>query len=113
MTAANVIDRVRANIKDNYVGYYRWSDEFMFDSIDEAQRRLAEERPASLFTTAVPTTGIITEVTATSDVLQVNNSYKQAMVNYVCYRCLNIDSEDGANIARAEAYLSQYKESIA
>jgi hypothetical protein len=112
MTAGNVIDRVRALLKDDYNGYYRWSDDYMFDCIDEGQRRLSEKRPASLFTSTAPTTLDITEITATGDTLQVDDMYKQAMVNYVCYRCLSIDSEDSASMELAGQYLGAFEEAI-
>lgn len=111
MTAANIIDRVRDILIDDNDGYERWDDNFMFKSIDEAQIRLSEEKPASLFTTTVPTTNIITLITATGDTLQINDLYKQALVNYVCYRCLFVDREEGES-NRAGEFLAQYKESI-
>lgn len=109
MTAQEVINRVRVILTDDYIGAYRWSDQFMFDSITEASRKIAEKRPDSLFTTTVPSTTIITAITALTDVLQINDRYKEAIENYVCYRCLQVDSEDVANMELASQFLDKYE----
>lgn len=109
MTAQEVIDRVRIILTDNYFGQYRYSDTYMFGSITEASRKIAEKRPNSLFTTSVPTTTDITAITALADVLQINDRYKEAIENYVCYRCLQIDGEDVANMALASQFLEKFE----
>lgn len=109
MTAQNIVDRVRILLADNYTGFFRWSDQYMFDSITEASRKTAEKRPDSLFTTTVPTTTDITTITALADVLQINDRYKEAVENYVCYRCIQMDSEDNANMALADKYLEKFE----
>lgn len=109
MTAQNVIDRAREMVSDNYFGNYRWQDTFMFTSITEASRKLAEKRPNSLFTTSVPTTNIITTITALGDTLQINDKYKEAIEHYMCYKCLSMDSEDNANMALSDKYLEKFE----
>lgn len=109
MTAQEVIDRVRYLLTDDYPEFYRWTDAFMFASITEVSRNISEKRPESLFTTSVPTTTDITTITALTDVLQINDRYKEAIENYVCYRCLHVDSEDNANMVLAGQYLEKYE----
>lgn len=108
MTAQEIVTRVRSLIKDEFISY-RWSDAYMFTSITEASRKIAEKRPDSLFTTTVPTTNIITTITALTDVLQINDRYKESIENYVCYRCMQKDSEDTSNMALADKYLEKFE----
>ena len=110
MTAQNIVTRVRELMKDNYLEQgYRWSDAFMFTSITEACSKIAEKRPDSLFTTTVPTTNIITTITALGDTLQINDRYKESIENYTCYRCIQMDSEDNANMALGDKYLEKFE----
>ena len=113
MTAQEVVTEVRASLKDTYDSPYRWSDEFIFRAIDDAQIALSQARPSSLFTeTGVPTMQALPLVTALADTLSVNGRFKLNVAAYACYKCLTIDSEDGANIETANVFLQQFSSTL-
>jgi|GEM_PF-5622925 len=81
MTVQDIIDDCRPLLGDS-VFPYQFLAEHYYLSIDRSVRRLAQERPASLYVSTV-TTDLPADVTAVGDTVGVHDNYRDMLVGLV------------------------------
>lgn len=108
MRASDIITSVRALIKDNNKNLSRWNDVSMLSHLTQAMRDLIRRRPDALYIDTLPVETEIDKLTSLNDELVINDMFEEALVSYVCYRCLSRDSDDPANATQASIFLNQY-----
>jgi hypothetical protein len=100
LSNVGVIARVRMELQDVISGAYRWTDTELGYWIVDGAKEIARIRPEAITTyQSAPTA-----VTSPSDAAHVQDIYGSALVDYVCYRALAKDGEDGEQNASQRYY---------
>jgi len=112
MTAADVITPARYILNDT--AKTRWTDPMLLEWTEDGQRDAVKRRPdiyvfSGSEEIVTPDPG---EVAATSTTLVIEEAYRSALVNYVCWRALSqeIDRNDDAE---AQNYFKLYLAELA
>ncbi len=107
MTAAGVINQVRYKLKDIVTGAYKWSDTELLDYVSDGQREIFKYQPESIISgTTITATFTLTDITATTDTLEIMDRYMPQMVDYVLSRALDKIDTSMAMIYNAKFYKS-------
>ncbi len=110
MTGANVIGRVRNLINDT-VSPYRWEDTVLLDWINDGVRDVRRLRPDAKFDSNANVVAY-SSASATGDTLILDNEWKTALVEYVCFKCFDQDGADEADLKRMYQHKKQYAEVV-
>jgi len=103
-TGTDVItNRARFILADTVIATYRWTDAILLVWLNEGSRLIAEKRPESLLT-APYTQTTYADIAAIGNTVLLPDKYRDALVDYVCYRAFEQDSQDERDLARAKAH---------
>ena len=106
MIGQDVIDDVRDAISDA-VAPYRWGDPKMLRYVNDIQREILRQHPEAAYASTIVVTAF-TEAGALTETLTVNDNFKLPMVHGVSAMCLGEDSEDAANMAKANDHWQKF-----
>lgn len=105
MTAGDIINQVRYKLKDIVTGAYKWSDTELVSYVDDGQREIFKRRPDSIMSgTSLTATYATTTVTGTGTTLDINDQFRQLLVDYVLSRALDKSSPEQAKIYNQRFY---------
>lgn len=104
MDADDVIERVREHLTDT-VETYRYSDAELTDAVTSAVAQLADDRPD----VKLKNDGTLLSTVAVTD---LDDGYKETLVNWICFRMLMKDGEDTHNMQLSQMHLAAYKDAI-
>ena len=107
MTAQDIITAVRTDILNDGTAPYRWSDAFLLAKLSDAQRELFRRRPDVGIGIATVTLSPDT-LTAVSDVMEVGDEWRSALMDYVAFKAFEMDAEHAENIKRAQHHLQLF-----
>ena len=101
MTAEDIIDRARYALRDVVADAYQWTDNEMFDWLEDGQREILRARPDMYITDAgLQHDGVATPdpgtVTATGDAINITPVGCPLLVQYVMAQCLAKDTAAGS-----------------
>ena len=99
MTGSDVVTEARYILND--VSGVRWTDAEMLKWVSAAQREIVRRRPEARFASSVLATDL-SNPSALSDTLEIEEDYKGPMTDYICYRCFQKDADFSTNRKRAE-----------
>jgi len=106
MLASSVLSVVRRNLNDETNSPYRWTDAALLVYLSDVERTLRNIAPW-LFLTSGETINVPVELAATTDALQLDEKYRQAEANLVCWHALSEDASDRANVDKAQQFLTK------
>lgn len=107
MTVGDIEARARAVLLDD-VKPYRWSAAFMRSALEDAVRFLHSLRPSTRYVGGA-FAGAVSLPEDDGETFHVESKFREALVAYVAYKCLEMDSNDTQNQALAEQFLSKAK----
>jgi len=107
-TAQQVIDSVRVELGDDKPPY-RYENAQLLEFLRQAEMRVAYMRPDALYTgediiLSLPDPHLPSMNSSTC----VREQYYEALVCYVCYKALGIDSEHAANLQLSNGYFTKF-----
>lgn len=107
MTGTQVHNRASRILLDTSAT--RWDKTQVLDWINDGLDEIHRVRPDAFYTgdkvTVVDTPPKLSQL---GDSLTCRSSFDPAVVDYLVYRCLSVDSEDVANMARADKHLQLF-----
>lgn len=109
VNVGNIITRARRLLNDTSSS--RWSDSDMFFWITDAIRRVRSFRPDS----KLNTDGLLTQfykITSSTQSIEMDEIWHEAIVNYVVYRCVSEGAEDKISMQRANTYKQLFEENL-
>ena len=98
---ADALSRIRKLLGDDVpatAGDYRWSDEDIYDVMDDGQQMIVNDHPEAQYFDEVANDELVA-ITATTENLQISTIFRNPFINFVVSRMLIEDSEDAANMA--------------
>ena len=107
MNAAGVISPARRELRDQHIGQERWPDSVLLLYLSDGLRLLKELRP-DLFLGSGDTMATPTELSETTDTLDVDEKQRPTLVDYVCSRALGEDREDAQNVEESQRRLDSF-----
>lgn len=109
MTIGDIEKRVRAVLMDDVPPDYRWSEAFILSAIEDGIAFLHSIRPETRYMDGILTDGVKVPQDTKDEEFPVHSRYREAVVAYVAYKCLERDSSDTQNLALAETFLNKAK----
>ena len=106
MTAGDILTLVREMINDEKEDY-RFSDAEVYRAMDEAQREMVYERPATRMGSD-GTYSTLNTLDDSADVITVDTVYKQALAHLVCSKLYVKDGEDDQNLRLGDFHYKRY-----
>jgi len=80
----------------------RYSDAFLIDAVNSAGEDVVGRYPQALHDGAMSTTTEFTRVTALTDSVLVNDTYRKPFVNNMVAQCYELDGEHAGNLRTAD-----------
>jgi len=111
VTGTDIVTRVRARISDE-IATYRWSPEKLLMHINDARREISRLHPEARYVTEVVVDALEDMATLGED-CGLTADFNNAVLHYVCHRCLSEDSEDAANQAFAVTEYQLFEKEMA
>ena len=105
MTAAEPIEEARDILNDASTPY-RWSDAQLLRWLSDGQREVYRRRPdlfMQLGAMVAPS-----DLSATTDDLDVGEAQRAALTDYVCARAFMVDADHDDNLARSTAHMNLF-----
>lgn len=110
MTVQTVIDKARLLLGDTETTY-RWSDVTLISKLNDAMEDLWR-RDTTAFNTASVAYEKPDDVSAVGNTVPVRDSYRLALVYFMCYLTLIEDQDDQVNVNLAQAYFDKYEKEL-
>lgn len=107
MTVADIEKRVRIVLMDDN-DPYRWSSEFIRMAIGDALAFLHAARPETRYVNGLLTDGVPLPENDFED-FPIDGRFREGIVSYVAYKCLETENPDTQNISLADSYLNKAK----
>jgi hypothetical protein len=104
---ATIITNCRYLLHDAISGAYRWTDAELTVWIKDGAREIARLRPEAV--TGYQSTP--TAVVVPTDSTTIQEMYATALMNYVCWRALAKDGEEG-EAGQANGYMQMFYQSM-
>lgn len=112
MLASDVITRARYVLADT-AGTQRWSDAQLLLLLNDGQQEVWSRRSDARWNSSGDyQSGGVTLATATTDTLDIDVRFQSPLMNYVCYRAFQMDSDDQENRARSMAHLQLFEKEL-
>lgn len=107
MTLADIIGDFRTELRDTETPY-RWTAAVATRFASDGCKVIAKLRPDSLYVTSVTVTEPVdfADASPESQAVPLHESFRAAVVFYMCHRALGTDQEQAANLAVSQAYLA-------
>ena len=103
MTTTEAITEAQRQLGD--VGGTRWPATVLLVYLNEGRKKLRGEFPDAFCVTRI-VTGPITDLAA-DITLDISNDWTESLVSYMCGKAMMEDSEDAANMAKAQYWLKR------
>ena len=104
LSNSTIITRARMLLQDVVVGAYRWTDAELTYWIQDGAQDIARKRPEAVVSYQSNPTSVAIPTEA-SGIVEL---YSTALLNYICYRALAKDGEDGES-SMANHYLQSFE----
>lgn len=95
MLVSDVITAVRLQLRDVVSGAYVWTDTEMVKYVDMAQKKIFRDHPEAAVLdsdTEITATYSLTDLTATSDTIALNDQFLEELVSYTVKMCSEVQS---------------------
>lgn len=112
MTKTDIIRRVRILILDTNTGMPRWTDQELYDAMDDAITVIRSERPDSRYDANGALFDERYGTGTESDVILLPNSFTEAMVYYMAHKCYLKDDADSVNDGKATQFYQLYQTAV-
>lgn len=107
MTVKDIEDRARIVLLDD-VKPYRWSASVIRSALEDGVRFLHSIRPSTRYVDGA-FVGAVALPESDGENIPVDVKFRESLVAYVAYKCLEMDSNDTQNLTLSESFLSKAK----
>ena len=111
VTGTQVVDRARRILADT-VTTYRWSDAILLDILNDGVREIWERRADSRYSTSGVLQTSYTEIASLGSNLAVLSPWRDALVEWVCWRAFAMDADDQENMGRAKYHGTEFQRQV-